>query len=55
MAQVGHVRSVLTEGPRLGRTEQFAEVVFDTDQPEGALLTARITGRDRGRLSAVVQ
>jgi len=43
---------VLTEGPRMGRTEQFAEVVFATDQREGAIVTARITGYQGERLTA---
>lgn len=48
----GQTASVLTEGPRHGRTETFAEVVFDTDQPEGALLPVLLTGHDGARLSA---
>jgi len=49
-AETGQMRRVLTEGPRLGRTEGFAEVAFTADQPEGALLDARITGHDGQRL-----
>ncbi|EAQ01131.1 MiaB-like Radical SAM protein [Pseudooceanicola batsensis HTCC2597] len=44
--QVGTERTVLTEGPRMGRTEQFAEVRFDRDMPEGRLITARIAAHD---------
>ncbi|MDO5631642.1 MAG: tRNA (N(6)-L-threonylcarbamoyladenosine(37)-C(2))-methylthiotransferase MtaB [Paracoccus sp. (in: a-proteobacteria)] len=51
-AQVGQSRCILTEGPRLGRTEQFAEVTFDRDMPEGALMDVRITGHDGARLIA---
>lgn len=51
-AQVGRTRRILTEGPRLGRTEQFTEVAFDRDQPEGALIDAAITGHDGARLTA---
>ena len=51
-AQVGRTHRVLTEGPRLGRTEQFAEVAFGTDQPEGALMDLRIAGHDGARLIA---
>jgi len=51
-AQVGQVHQVLTEGPRLGRTGQFAEVAFATDQPEGRLQTVRITGVGAGQLLA---
>ncbi|MBC2836112.1 tRNA (N(6)-L-threonylcarbamoyladenosine(37)-C(2))-methylthiotransferase MtaB [Paragemmobacter straminiformis] len=43
-AQVGVVHRVLMEGPRMGRTEQFTEVSFGSDQPEGQIVTARITG-----------
>ncbi|WP_102109021.1 tRNA (N(6)-L-threonylcarbamoyladenosine(37)-C(2))-methylthiotransferase MtaB [Oceaniglobus roseus] len=52
-AQVGQVHRVLMESPRMGRTEQFAEVDFAADQPEGRIVTARITGRDGARLAAV--
>ncbi|MBA4492607.1 tRNA (N(6)-L-threonylcarbamoyladenosine(37)-C(2))-methylthiotransferase MtaB [Paracoccus sp. S1E-3] len=51
-AQTGRVHRVLTEGPRLGRTEQFAEVSFDRDMPEGALMDLTIIGHDGGRLTA---
>ena len=43
-AQVGVTHRVLMEGPRMGRTEQFTEVAFATDQPEGQIVTARVTG-----------
>ncbi len=49
-AQVGQQHRVLTEGPRLGRTEHFAEVTFDTDQPEGVLSAVRIAGVRNFRL-----
>jgi threonylcarbamoyladenosine tRNA methylthiotransferase MtaB len=49
-AQLGKTHAVLMEGPRMGRTEGFAEVVFDTDQPEGRIIRARMTGLDNGRL-----
>ena len=48
--QVGQTHRVLTEGPRMGRTEQFAEVRFATDQPEGTIVTAVIRGMQDGRL-----
>lgn len=51
-AQTGKTHRVLTEGPRIGRTEQFTEVAFDEDRPEGAILDARIKGFDQGRLRA---
>ncbi|MEI4471777.1 tRNA (N(6)-L-threonylcarbamoyladenosine(37)-C(2))-methylthiotransferase MtaB [Frigidibacter sp. MR17.24] len=49
--QVGRRHRVLTEGPRLGRTEQFTEVRFDTDQPEGTILDLVIRGVADGRLT----
>ncbi len=45
-AQVGRDHRVLMESQRMGRTEQFAEVRFDTDHPEGQIVTTRITGYD---------
>jgi threonylcarbamoyladenosine tRNA methylthiotransferase MtaB len=51
-AQVGRDHTVLVEGPRLGRTEQFTEVAFASDQPEGQILRARIAGFAAGRLTA---
>lgn len=51
-AQVGRIHRILTESPEMGRTEQFAEVRFDTPQPEGKIVTARITGvRDNALLA----
>ena len=50
--QVGRVHRVLTEGPRMGRSEQFTEVNFAADQPEGQIVVARITGRANDRLTA---
>ena len=49
---VGQSHQVLTESPEMGRTEQFAEVQFDTPQPEGAIITAKISGYANGRLLA---
>ncbi|MDI3338777.1 tRNA (N(6)-L-threonylcarbamoyladenosine(37)-C(2))-methylthiotransferase MtaB [Defluviimonas aestuarii] len=51
-AQQGLSHCILTEGPRLGRTEQFTEVSFASDQPEGTLVTATIMGHDGIRLTA---
>ncbi len=51
-AQVGHRHRVLTEGTRIGRTEQFTEVSFASDQPEGTILDVRIDGQGSGRLLA---
>jgi threonylcarbamoyladenosine tRNA methylthiotransferase MtaB len=51
-AQAGRTHRVLTEGPRLGRTEQFTEVAFAADQSEGAILDVTIRGQDGTRLLA---
>ncbi|WP_134725036.1 tRNA (N(6)-L-threonylcarbamoyladenosine(37)-C(2))-methylthiotransferase MtaB [Paracoccus luteus] len=51
-AQVGRTHRILTEGPRTGRTEQFTEVAFARDMPEGALIDAAVTGHDGARLTA---
>ncbi|KQB14533.1 tRNA (N(6)-L-threonylcarbamoyladenosine(37)-C(2))-methylthiotransferase MtaB [Rhodobacter capsulatus] len=51
-AEVGQLRQVLTEGPRLGRTEYFTEVSFDRDMPEGTVMPLRISGHDGARLLA---
>ncbi|MEY3959684.1 MAG: hypothetical protein RIR14_338, partial [Pseudomonadota bacterium] len=51
-AQIGQTHRILTESPRMGRTEQFAEVSFATDQPEGQVVSARISGRAEDRLLA---
>ncbi len=50
--QIGAMHAVLTEGPLIGRTEQFTEVAFTQPQPEGAIVTVRIAGHDGKRLSA---
>jgi len=50
--QVGRTHKVLLENPRMGRTEQFTEVTFASDQPEGQIVTARITGHSTTQLSA---
>ena len=51
-AQVGVMHRVLLEGPRIGRTAQFAEVHFGTDQPEGQIVDARILGHSAAGLLA---
>ena len=50
-SQVGHMHSILMEGPRMGRTEGFAEVDFAADQPEGQIVRAQISGVKGGRLA----
>ncbi|MFA7433429.1 MAG: tRNA (N(6)-L-threonylcarbamoyladenosine(37)-C(2))-methylthiotransferase MtaB [Gemmobacter sp.] len=52
-AQQGRAHRVLMESPRMGRTEQFTETLFDSDQPEGGIVAARITGEDGAALRAV--
>ena len=51
-AQAGKTHHILMENPRMGRTEQFTEVAFAADQPEGRIVTARITGWAGDRLTA---
>jgi len=50
--QQGKNHKILMESPRMGRTEQFAEVVFDSDRPEGAIVTATVTGHIGTQLTA---
>jgi len=50
--QIGHIHHILMENPRLGRTEQFTEVAFAEDHPEGRIITARISGHDGRHLTA---
>jgi threonylcarbamoyladenosine tRNA methylthiotransferase MtaB len=51
-AQIGLSHRVLIENPRMGRTEQFTEVTFASDQPEGQILTATILGMAGQQLTA---
>ena len=51
-AERGTTHRILTERPRMGRTEAFTEVRFAVDQPEGRIVTARITGHDAAQLFA---
>ncbi|MBT3401921.1 MAG: radical SAM protein, partial [Rhodospirillaceae bacterium] len=52
--EVGQTRAVLLERPGMGRTEQFAEVVFeDTNAAPGQIIDTRITGADGTRLNGV--
>jgi threonylcarbamoyladenosine tRNA methylthiotransferase MtaB len=51
-AQAGKTHHILMENPRMGRTEQFTEVAFAADQPEGRIVTAHITGWAGDRLTA---
>ncbi|MFV0359757.1 tRNA (N(6)-L-threonylcarbamoyladenosine(37)-C(2))-methylthiotransferase MtaB [Tropicimonas sp.] len=51
-AQVGRTHRILMESPRIGRTEQFTEVLFDADREEGRIVEARIRGHDSLQLHA---
>ncbi|MGB7269347.1 MAG: radical SAM protein, partial [Albidovulum sp.] len=51
-AQSGKTHRILTESPRMGRTEQFTEVLFGADQPEGRIVTAAVVGLNGQRLTA---
>ena len=51
-AQIGQPHRVLTESTRMGRTAQFAEVHFDTDQPVGQIVDAVPVAQDGSRLLA---
>lgn len=51
-AQIGQPHRILIENPRMGRTEQFTEVAFSADQPEGQILTATILGVAGQQLTA---
>jgi threonylcarbamoyladenosine tRNA methylthiotransferase MtaB len=51
--QIGQIHNVLMESPRMGRTEQFTEVDFTSDQPEGQIVSAQIIGQNGMRLLAV--
>jgi threonylcarbamoyladenosine tRNA methylthiotransferase MtaB len=51
-SQVNQPHRILMESPTMGRTEQFAEVTFAAQQPEGQIVTARILGHRAGQLFA---
>ena len=51
-AQIGKTHNILMENPNMGRTSQFAEVIFNTPQTEGAIVSARITDQDKNHLIA---
>lgn len=51
-AQTGRAHAVLMESPTMGRTEHFAEVVFDTPQSVGRIVTTHITARTDTHLMA---
>jgi len=51
-AQTGKTHHILMENARMGRTEQFTEVLFDTDQPDSQIVRAKITGFAGQQLTA---
>lgn len=51
-SQIGKTHHILMESPRMGRTEQFTEVTFASDQPESHIVTATITGALNQQLTA---
>jgi threonylcarbamoyladenosine tRNA methylthiotransferase MtaB len=51
-AQIGVLHQVLMESPRMGRTEQFTEVIFRSDQPVGQIVTTRIAAKQAHQLVA---
>ncbi|WP_120499929.1 tRNA (N(6)-L-threonylcarbamoyladenosine(37)-C(2))-methylthiotransferase MtaB [Roseovarius sp. EL26] len=51
-SQVGQIHNILMENSRMGRTEQFTEVVFNADQPESQIVTAQIIGVSGTQLTA---
>ncbi len=51
-AQIGQQHRILMENPRMGRTEQFTEVDFTADQPEGQIVPATILNQNGQRLVA---
>jgi threonylcarbamoyladenosine tRNA methylthiotransferase MtaB len=51
-AQAGKTHQILMENARMGRTEQFTEVLFANDQPESQIVQAQITGFAGNQLTA---
>ena len=51
-AQIGKTHHILMENARMGRTEQFTEVLFDNDQAESQIVRAKITGFAGQQLTA---
>jgi threonylcarbamoyladenosine tRNA methylthiotransferase MtaB len=52
LAQNGAIHRILMESPSMGRTEQFTEVTLSSNQPEGEIVTAQITGITGQNLTA---
>ncbi len=51
-AQIGKTHTILMESSTMGRTEQFTEVQFSSDHPEGQIITAKITSASATTLCA---
>ena len=51
-AQIGQTHDVLMESPTMGRTAQFAEVTFETGQPEGQIVRTQIKAATETQLRA---
>jgi len=51
-ARIGRQEQVLMESTTMGRTEQFTEVTFATEQPEGQIVPAVIAGTRGQQLTA---
>lgn len=51
-AQIGQIHDVLMESPTMGRTAQFAEVTFETNQPEGQIVRTQIKAATETKLRA---
>jgi threonylcarbamoyladenosine tRNA methylthiotransferase MtaB len=52
-SQIGKVHIVLMEQPRMGRTQQFAEVIFDSPQAEGSVLETQIDSATKTQLQGI--
>ena len=52
LSQQNQHHQVLMENPHMGRTEQFAEVVFDAPEPVGQIVAAKIIGSNDTQLVA---
>ena len=50
--QIGKTHQILMENARMGRTEQFTEVTFGSDQVEGQIVSAQIVGSNGTKLTA---
>ena len=53
-SQVGQVHQVLMEQPRMGRTQQFAKVIFDIPQVEGKIVSTLIGSATETQLKGQV-